>query len=336
MSKPMTSAVQPFIMPYAEAFDITSSAGPSFRISVGFPPSYASSDRQYPVLYVLDAHSYFATVLEIARLRPLYAEIEELVVVGIGYPLSIDLSTYGARRPIDDELIAGARRTYDFSTAEWDLSTPLGRVAKGVFAALGQPVRLGGAPALLDFISDDLQPLINERYRVDPANQGLFGDSAGGNFVGYALFRRPEAFAKYICVSPGFAYNDWEVFRLEEEYAAGHDDLPVTLYLAAGSNEMQQMAIGELVSGTARMAEKLYQRGYPNLRLTTEILPGKTHLTATTDALHRGLEVCWPGSPAPWDAALIEKALRPDTGVPADPEAGFPGTVANQSEPSDR
>jgi predicted alpha/beta superfamily hydrolase len=305
-SQASAPVIQPFIYPYAEAFDLTSSAGADFRISVGFPPSYAATDRTYPVLYVLDPHYYFSTVLELARLRPMYSEIEEIVVVGIGYPLSIDISTYGARRPIDDDTIAGTRRTYDFSTAAWDLSTPMGRTAEGVFAALGQPLRLGGVPALVEFITTELQPLINALYRVDPANQGLFGDSAGGNFVGHMLFSKPEAFAKYICASPGFAYNDWEVFRMEEAYAATHDDLPVTLYLAAGSDEMRQMAIGGIASGAARMAETLYLRGYPGLRLTAEILPGKTHLTAATEIIHRGLEICWPGSPAPWSADLIE------------------------------
>jgi predicted alpha/beta superfamily hydrolase len=308
-SQATVATTEPFTIPYAEAFDITSSAGAGFRISVGFPASYVSTDRNYPVLYVLDADMCFATVLEVTRIRPLYSEIEEMVVVGIGYPFGTDLSVYGAQRTYDDYVTVGTRRTYDFSTAEWDLSTPKGQALEAMFASMGQPMRIGGAPALVDFITDDLQPLINERYRVDPANQGIFGDSAGGNFVGHMLFRRPEAFAKYICASPGFSYNDWDVFRLESEYAATHDDLPVTLYLAAGSEEMQQMAFGEILSGTARMAEILHQRKYPGLRLTTEILPGKTHLTAVTEIIQRGLEICWPGTPVAYSPAAMEEAF---------------------------
>jgi predicted alpha/beta superfamily hydrolase len=175
---------------------------------------------------------------------------------------------------------------------------------------MGRPLRLGGAPAFLDFITDDLQPLINERYRVDPADRGLFGHSAGGNFVGRVLFSKPEAFAKYICGSPALSFNDWAVCRLEEEYAASHEDLPVTLYLAAGSQETWQMGIGEIVSRTARMAETLHQRHYPGLRLTAEILAGKTHLTGVAEILHRGMEICWPGSPAPLSVELLEEALH--------------------------
>src|SRR3954447_851218 len=123
-SKATTSATQPSLMPYAEAFDITSSAGAEFRISVGFPPSYPGTDRAYPVLYVLDAHDFFYTVLEISRLRPTYGEIEEIVVVGIGYPYGTDLSVYGAGRSNDDYINAGFRRTYDFTSAEWDITSP--------------------------------------------------------------------------------------------------------------------------------------------------------------------------------------------------------------------
>src|SRR5262249_33767812 len=117
------------------------------------------------------------------------------------------------------------------------------------------------------------------------------------NFVGYAVFTRPDAFSNYIAASPGFAMNDFEVLRLEEAYAAAHDDLPVTLYLAAGSDETQQYANLPITSGTARLAEALQRRHYPRLRLLCEFLPGKTHQTATTEVMHRGLETCWPGTP---------------------------------------
>ena len=132
---------------------------------------------------------------------------------------------------------------------------------------------------------------MQERYRVDPADQGIFGHSAGGDFVGHALFSRPESFTKYISACPGFSFNDWDVFRLEEEYAAAHDDLPVTLYLAAGEGEVLQFGKFGLLSGTARMAEALHTRGYLNLSLTCEFLAGKTHETAVTEILQRGTRI---------------------------------------------
>lgn len=290
---------EPLTLARAEAFDIRSAAGPTFRISVGFPVSYAATARVYPVLYVVDGDTRFASALEFSRLRGSMGEIEEIVVVGIGYPLGTDFLAYTIRR------------TYDFSTADWDRSTPLWRDLERVEAATGQKLLLGGAPTLLEFITDELQPMIANRYRVDPEDSGLFGVSAGGNFVAHTLFRRPSAFAKYIAASPGLIYNDWDVFRLEEEYARAHSDLPVTFVLGAGSDESEQLPQWGIVSGTTRLAETLRQRKYPGLRLTSDVLTGKTHLTAPPEILQRGLEVGWPGSPMEvYDYEQMETRLK--------------------------
>jgi predicted alpha/beta superfamily hydrolase len=291
-------AEQPFTLPYARMFDVTSATGLEYRIFVGLPPSFGSDDRTYPALYVLDADSWFGTVLEISRSRSYAGEIGEILVIGVGYPTGYDIA------------VQTERRTYDFSSSEWDPDSALYREAAAVFETLGKEFRFGGAPAFVDFIADELQPLIAERYQGDPADRGIFGHSAGGNFVGHALFSRPDAFTKYISACPGFSFNDWDVFRLEEEYAAAHDDLPVTLYLAAGEGEVLQFGKFGLLSGTARMAESLHSRGYPNLKLTCEFLAGKTHETAVTEILQRGLEIFWPGTPYWWSAERVAENLR--------------------------
>jgi predicted alpha/beta superfamily hydrolase len=276
---------EPIMLPGAEAFDVTSPAGEPFRISVGLPPSYSDSSSRYPVLYVLDGDICFGTLLETCRLRGRASEIDEVIVVGIGYPLGTDAA------------VRSARRLYDFSVADWDRDTPAARHLDEVITARGQVLRFGGAGDLLDLLTERVQPLVNARYRSDPGDQALFGHSAGGNFVGHCLFRRTGAFSKYIAGSPAFTFNDWDVFRLEESYAQTHDDLPVTMYLAAASDEARQMAISAIVSGTARMAETLELRKYPGLKLTCEFIPGRSHGSVFTDIMQRGLEVCWPGVP---------------------------------------
>jgi predicted alpha/beta superfamily hydrolase len=280
----MIERMQAYTLPYAEAFDLTSSEGTDFRISVGFPMTYSSGSLRYPVAYLLDADLLFSTMLGISRLRAIGRETAEIVVVGIGYEQGLSI------------LELFARRIYDFTVSTWDLSTPIGKELQNGMAATGQSLRLGGAPELLRFITEDLQPLINRRYRIDPTDRALFGYSASGNFVAHALFRRREAFEKYIAASPAFVYNDWHAFQLEEEYAKGHTDLPVTLYLAAGSDEIVQLSSNGIVSGTARMAEVLQQRAYPGLRLTAEVFASKTHGAAITEVMQRGLEICWPCS----------------------------------------
>jgi ferri-bacillibactin esterase len=274
---------RPFTLEFAESFDITSRAGAAYRISVGLPRSYASSDQAYPVLYVLDAHDHFPTALDIARLRGMTGELAEIIVVGVGYPAGTPMK------------VAATRRMYDFSTANWDRTTAIFREQEEMMALAGFPWHIGGAPAMLEFLVDDLQPVVDQRYRVDPDDRGLFGCSAGGNFAGYTLFERTGAFDKYILASPAFYFSDFEVVRLEESFASGHADLAATIYIGAGSDETLQYAHIPIVSGTALLAEALHRRRYPSLRLTCEFLPGKRHLNASTELLQRGMEVCWPG-----------------------------------------
>jgi predicted alpha/beta superfamily hydrolase len=273
-----------YSLPHAQDFTVTSELGDQFRISVGLPISYDVTDQSYPVLYVLDGDVLFGTVLEATRMRGAMGEISEAIVVGIGYPVGTDFAQYNVRR------------FYDFSTPDWDLTTPMGRNFAAIFEAMGQQPRLGGLVPLLDLITDQIQPAIVDQYRALADDQVLFGASAGGHLVGQALFRRPDAFRGYLAASPGFCYNDGEVFRLEEAYAESHSDLPTVVYLSAGSEETLQVANARLVSGMTQMAETLHLRTYPGLHLRCDIFAGQGHVPAVSTALHRALEFCWPGA----------------------------------------
>jgi predicted alpha/beta superfamily hydrolase len=130
---------------------------------------------------------------------------------------------------------------------------------------------------------------------MDPDGHGLFGYSAGGAFVGYALFARPGAFAKYICGSPALYLSNGAIFKLEEQYAAEHDDLPADVFFGAGDAEITEPLIAGYgcVSSMAKMAETLSFRGYPSLRLTVKIFPGEIHQTAMHSVLVWGVRSLW-------------------------------------------
>jgi hypothetical protein len=59
-----------------------------------------------------------------------------------------------------------------------------------------------------------------------------------------------------------------------------------------------------------RLAEVLHERRYPSLRLRCEFFAGKTHLTAHTEAVHRGLELCWGGQPYELTTARADALQR--------------------------
>ncbi len=156
----------------------------------------------------------------------------------------------------------------------------------------------GGARAFLGFLVDDLRPALSSEFRFDPDDHGLFGISAAGLFVGYALFARPGAFAKYICGSPYLFSGGEEVFRLEAEYAAAHDDLPASVFFGAGETEIDDLMMSrmQIVGSMVRLAETLRVREYPSLRMSSRIFTGESHDSSIPLTLSWGVRTLWADS----------------------------------------
>lgn len=101
---------------------------------------------------------------------------------------------------------------------------------------------------MLDFITDNLAPYLNELYNIDFENSGFYGHSAGGVFSHYAVFNSDkyenQPFKYYIIGSPAL----WQLHRLENEkypdagitdynYWDRNDTLDKVIFLCGGENE---------------------------------------------------------------------------------------------------
>jgi predicted alpha/beta superfamily hydrolase len=246
------------------------------EIRVALPYSYSNTDTAYPVLWILDN------------------QLEHALTALSGCDLI--LVSVGAGRVPRREF--NVRRVYDFTpTAEISFDGPGGDYSRReTERLLPELLRAGGGAAgFLDFLVHTVRPALAAEYRMDAAEHGLFGFSAGGTFVGYALFAKPEAFALYICGSPALNRGNFHIFRLEETYAAEHADLPVQVFFGAGEAEMSQYLLsGEgIVSSMARMVETLSIRGYPSLRMQARIFPGESHDTVLPHVLSWGVRSLW-------------------------------------------
>jgi len=145
--------------------------GEERTVAVSLPVSYESSGKRYPVLYMLDAEdSDFAGSVGIVRFLSRY-RIPEMIVVGVVNTVR--------NRDLWAEKIQGLALTTD-----------------------------GGADNFLEYFSDELIPFIDENYRTT-AHRAIFGGSAGGHFVTYALLKNPGLFEDYLASSPviGFSEN---------------------------------------------------------------------------------------------------------------------------------
>src|SRR5690606_6091086 len=97
--------------------------------------------------------------------------------------------------------------------------------------------RHGGAKRFLDFLEDEVKPLVASRYKVDTQRQTLFGHSYGGLFAIYTLLTRPQAFQRYYASSPSLWWNQRYAFDLLEAFASQEPRPNVRLMLSVGAAE---------------------------------------------------------------------------------------------------
>jgi predicted alpha/beta superfamily hydrolase len=122
-----------------------------------------------------------------------------------------------------------------------------------------------GAVPYYRFLVEELLPVVESRYRADPARRILSGLSSGGLFVGYALFMEAPSnhkFSAFISADGSFWQQPVDVSAAEAGmYTAnlGHD-IPVTVLLGGDSN-------GNLIYVEGIYA-LLLQRNYPGMRLS--------------------------------------------------------------------
>ena len=238
------------------------------EVRVYLPASYHHTDRAYPTLWITDNN---LELIQGALTGDALGFSPELIVVAVGAPADTNAAEFQRRR------------SYDF-IPDKSLMGPM-------FAPMPAEA-IGGAPGFLDFLVNQLRPMLAGEYRMDLHDQGYAGHSGGGQFGLYVLLNRPESFAKYIISSPA-AYQPW--LDMEAAWHEKNADLKARVFLSAGEAEAAHpiWSASQIVSTVATMAERLTVRRYPSLELTVRIFPDEDHLTVMPVAYTRGIRVLW-------------------------------------------
>ncbi len=184
--------------------------GREYRILISEPDGPAPT-AGWPVLYLLDGNLLFPTAHSLARLAGHTQQRLELtlpppVVVAIGH--------------VDEQLLHDPARNEDYTPPATDLSDTGDRS--------GRPQ--GGGDRFLDFIAQELKPLVESRLPIDRDRQTLIGHSYGGLLALHALFTRADAFHTYVAGSPSIWWN--------HGWILGERDA----FLATGANAGNSMA----------------------------------------------------------------------------------------------
>ena len=253
--------------------------GQDFLIDVVLPRT--PSDEPLPVIYVTDGNSMLPIVANTARLLQLGGELPPAIIVGIGYEVSTP-----------EEVMALRMR---------ELTPTVGTTPEGMDPPMIPP---GGAAAFLDFIEREVKPLVASQYPIDPSDATLVGDSLGGLFTLYALFNRTTDYQRYIAGSPSLWWDGEMLLADEAAFAERTTDVDADVFVSVGSLEEVSAPWAKMVTNTRVMAERLAARDYANLRLTSHVFEGETHLSVIPATFSRGLRAVFARDVA----AMQEKA----------------------------
>jgi len=243
-----------------EQFSITSEyvKGENYLIQVGLPMGYSSSQKTYPVLYVLDGDYAFGITKGITDLLMIGKEIKGIIVIGISYGKGV--------------FAWSIKRTRDLTPGH------------DTIFAKGQ--NTGGADSFLKFIQYELFPAVNRNYRTIPDSSAICGESLGGLLNSYILWKQPELFKGYIIISPSLIWNNKSVLKLESEYFVNHKDLNKAVYIAYGSLDSKEV----IISPATELIKVIQMHNYRGLRLVTRVFEGETHMSVPSVAITNGLK----------------------------------------------
>jgi predicted alpha/beta superfamily hydrolase len=137
----------------------------------------------------------------------------------------------------------------------------------------------------LNFISDELMPLIDSRYRTNPDERAIAGFSLGGSFALYTLGSKPELFNRYIVMSPGRPHDFSDILNgTDEDFRSFISERPTRLYISKGTRE-------GITTGS-----RLAQQNYEGLELTTFEVENATHELSVFPALINGIIAVYCGA----------------------------------------
>lgn len=245
-------------LPYSTVLPLTSAInGIDYSVYVRPPVGYAPEKDPCPVVLTLDAdYSFPIACMQIEHLAARMDQGPNAMVVSVGiagaYP---DMRRYRMERSRDYTPIHFPTGGYgpEFQRAS------------------------GGGPAFLRVLTEEVLPLVGRRWNVDPEDRTLVGHSYGGLFTAWVLQAHPEAFLRYLMVSPSLWYADQMILKREAE--GGFAPLPrkTRAYLGVGDWEEQPENGGHMVSEMNRFAGLLAARGDPNLIVKSRVFEDETH-----------------------------------------------------------
>ena len=186
------------------------------RIWVYLPPTYNSSTKKYPVLYMHDGQNLFDDATSFSgewgvdeAIDTLGSKYKECIVVGIDN--------------------GGEKRLNEYCPYDFSLS--------GI--AANNKTNVGEGRKYVEFLVKTLKPFIDKKYRTlkDSKNTFTAGSSMGGLISMYAVLEYPKIFGGAGVFSPAF----WVGPKIFDDIKAKGKKVYAKIYFYAGDAEGETM-----------------------------------------------------------------------------------------------
>lgn len=146
----------------------------------------------------------------------------------------------------------------------------------------------GGADRYLQFLKDELVPLINKNYRIASERSAIVGGSMGGLFTIHAMLNSPTLFKSYVAIDPSLWWDGGVENAEFRSKLAGLKGLHRVFWVYGREDALREMGVDQL-QATLRAAAP------SGLTWQAGAYTDETHLTTWIKGFWDGVKFCYGG-----------------------------------------
>lgn len=145
----------------------------------------------------------------------------------------------------------------------------------------------GGSKKFINFIENELQPYIQNKYRTN-LSKTIIGQSLGGLLSTEILLKKPKLFNKYIIVSPSLWWDNGSLLNLKPAPITSFTEI----YIGVGKEGLTPTEIPRVMEVDANLlAEKIKNLDNKNVNIYFDYLPEEDHATVFHQAVYNALKI---------------------------------------------
>ena len=225
-------------------------------LEIHLPKDYHTSNKTYPVYYLLDSYYNFSHVVGTVDYLYLNRLIPQMIVVGV----------------------RNTMRNRDLSP-EYN--------GDSEFEKKRLPNR-GGADNFQAFFEKELIPHIKENYRAAPY-EVIAGHSLGGLFNIYTFFKKPDLFDAYLTTSPSLWYQNDLISKEFEEVFQDPSKLSTSFYMSLADENKGTMR-GDVLKLSGKFKNYINAHKEADIRFKYEPMPEESHGSIGLPSTYFGLK----------------------------------------------